>query len=173
VQTITRFGNAKCAALPFPPDVQTSFFYLSFISPNEQKDGDVFSNGPLDLSFFIGPFNFGHFVLDSLVGLSYMLDYYFSHPIYFSRILFFNSKMSLRFSDFKIWTGIFLCYRVKKNEFFTNLDLIIRKNLKISKNRARYLIFLDYRIRTPPIFKGKTVWIIQSELYQHIFWTCL
>jgi len=36
-----------------------------------------------------------------------------------------------------------------KNEFFTNSDFVIRKNPKISKNWARYLIFSDYRIRTP------------------------
>jgi len=35
--------------------------------------------------------------------------------------------MSVWFSNFRIRTEFFLCYGVKKNEFFTNLDFIILK----------------------------------------------
>jgi len=54
-----------------------------------------------------------------------------AHPVNFP-------KMPLSNSNFKILTEFFLCYRVKKNEFFTNLDFIIQK---LKKNRARYLFF--------------------------------
>ena len=73
---------------------------------------------------------------------------FLSYP-FLTRPIFFQ-KCYWDFLDFKIRTGVFLCYRVKKKEFFTNSDFIIRKNPKISKNRVRYLIFSDYRIRTPP-----------------------
>ena len=52
---------------------------------------------------------------------------YFSHPIHFSHTLFFLSKMPLKFLNFRIRTEFFLCYGVKKKEFFTNSDSIIRK----------------------------------------------
>jgi len=54
---------------------------------------------------------------------------------------YFFSKKPLRYSDFVIRAGVFICHRVKKKSCFTNSDFVIRKNPKISKNRARYMIF--------------------------------
>jgi len=63
------------------------------------------------------------------------------------RLIFFLSKMPLRFSDFKIRTEFFLCYGMKKKWVFHPFGFY---NPKASKNRARYMNFSDYRIRTTP-----------------------
>jgi len=57
----------------------------------------------------------------------------------------FLTKMPLKFPDFIIRTGVFLCYRVKK--WVTDFSGFC--NPETSKNRARYIIFSDYIIRTP------------------------
>jgi len=54
--------------------------------------------------FIIGPY------IDE-IGAIY--EHYFSHPIGFSHILRFFPKMPLRFPDFIIRNGVFLCYRMK------------------------------------------------------------
>ena len=61
-------------------------------------------------------------------------------------LFFFLPKISLKFLDFIIRTGVFLCYRWK-NELQIFFGFF---NPKISKNRARYMIFSNYIIRTPP-----------------------
>ena len=79
-----------------------------------------------------------------------IFDYYFFYPIHFSRALFFFKNVIEIFWILKFELVFSFVIGWKKKEFFTNSDFIIRKNPKISKNRVRYLIFSDYRIRTPP-----------------------
>jgi len=80
-------------------------------------------------------------------------DHYFSYLTYviLARPMFFL-KMSLWFSDFRIRTEFFLCYRVKKNVFF---HLFGFYNPKTSINRTCSLIFSDYRIRKHPFWREK------------------
>ena len=58
----------------------------------------------------------------------------------------FLTKMPLKFSDFIIRIGVFLCYRVKNElRIFSGFC-----NPETSTNRTRYMIFSDYIIETPP-----------------------
>ena len=70
-----------------------------------------------------------------------------------SCVLFFLSKMPLRFSDFENRTEFFLCYVGEKKKSFSSFGFY---NLKTSKNRLRSFFFSsDYRIRTKPPFSGE------------------
>ena len=71
----------------------------------------------------------------------FTIDYYFSHHVFLAHPIFFRKYPSNNI--IRIWVFSTLG---EKNEFFTNLDFIIRKPTKI----GRYLILSDYRIQTPP-----------------------
>jgi len=73
-------------------------------------------------------------------------DYYFSHPMSFSRALYFFQKCPCDFWMLKFELSFSFVIGWKKWVFHQ----FGFYNPKTSKNMEHYLMFSDYRVRTPP-----------------------
>jgi len=94
---------------------------------------------------------------------------YLFYSTHFLRFYFFLPKMSLRFSDLKIWIEFLPLLWGEKNDFFTNLDFNIRKPYKIVRVPCFFFPIIESKHPLNTIFQGKNIsnyiiWTVSTQI---------